>query len=417
MTVRPEPPAVSRILARPQTPAGSGAGVEQSRGRTGAGVLRQRGDEPGPDMAGGEPHPSIDPLGARIAGDAVPPPFMDGAPLETPVFSVADRTYRWAEVVLSMHLSGGWGPFEAGVRAALRRAPANPQELERAAEKHRYRHRLLSADDLFAWLEHRGIALDEWRASVCRSLGSDGDGAEARTTAPPDVSALERALWVDGICHGIFADAAGGLAEAAAASAWGAAHDTGAPPIGTTDPLARVPQDLLNRGLPGLPPAILPRTAESIAATLAEAERAIDLALTGDALQAEVVSHEVEWIRVEGRSGVFATEDAAREAVLYVTEDGVPLDDAVREAGATIEQVSRFLEDVREDVRPALLSASPGDVVGPQEGGGRWYVVLVEDRRPPSLADPPVEERARLAAKRRFLERESAWRVRWRERV
>jgi hypothetical protein len=122
-------------------------------------------------------------------------------------------------------------------------------------------------------------------------------------------------------------------------------------------------------------------------------------------------------LRVNCRTLTFDDEDAAREAALCVREDGMALAEVGLRAGVEVGEHRLMLGDTGPTLANALLSARPGEFVGPVASGDGYVLVLVEDKIQPSLDDLEIRQRLEQEAARRAIEREVVNRVRWHERV
>ena len=76
-----------------------------------------------------------------------------------------------------------------------------------------------------------------------------------------------------------------------------------------------------------------------------------------------------------------------------------------------------FIEDVDDDLSKSLLSAPPGELVGPLPVANGFLLVRVNEKVAPTLEDPLIKERLQEEVPRRALERELRDRVRWHERL
>jgi hypothetical protein len=110
---------------------------------------------------------------------------------------------------------------------------------------------------------------------------------------------------------------------------------------------------------------------------------------------------------------VVADEQAAREIVLSVREDGLGLDEVAAEAGVDVSSTDASLDTLPSALRDPLLAASPGDVLGPLPLDGSFAVVVIDDKSVPSADDPATLARCATAILDGWVEREITDRVRW----
>jgi hypothetical protein len=299
---------------------------------------------------------------------------------------------RWAERHDATWLETASGRWRA---LADEGAPDDERPLALAAEaagdEFRYAAGLEEADTFLAWLAERGLEVEDWSLAFTRDIA-------LRCACPLDTVGDEIALPVmlaDLAATDVLDAAAARLAVRAAV--W---VEAGAPP-------AQVPPSPL--ASPRLPWAALGVSAadlDAVDARLAaiEASFASDLAagLTPDAEKALLQGHALEWLVLRADVTWWASEDAAREALWCVRDDGLPLAQVAREAGERAVEMRRILHDVPAELHDALLSASPGDTIGPIAGPAGWAVASVIEKHAPSLDEPLVATAARRRLERRL---------------
>src|SRR5690349_23219326 len=189
-----------------------------------------------------------------------------------PLFTVGRTVYVWDDVVLAAHLWGEWPALEQRVRgglACLARLEdlgedgddaLDEDDVEAAATEFRYARDLIAASDLEAWLDARGVTVDDWydfhRRAILISRWA-GDLDEIRRTYEIEDDDLHDAVVCDAVCSGLARDLAERLAARAAIHARlvdeGDADETDAETLAR---LAAVACDAaLDRALPDLPTA------------------------------------------------------------------------------------------------------------------------------------------------------------------
>lgn len=306
-------------------------------------------------------------------------------------FAVDGRAFAWEEVLVAAELRGELETLEAQTHQGLacaRRAVAEddavpPESLRAAATAFRYEHDLLAAEELEAWLRDRGLSLSEWNDHLRRLLlrerwTDELDRIESEFAAAADE--VERILPVEAICTGFLRRAAEQLAEDAALAA----------PAGDGE----VPI-----------PAIL-RAADAVRARVPSTEE----------IEHEVAAHALDWIRIEAETLELPDLEVAREAALCVRVDGRPLDDVAADCGLAATALVLYLGDADPDLRTALVSAGPGELIGPVERPGGHLLLHLRAKTEPSMNDPELGRRAAAALAARGVERELRDRVLWHER-
>ena len=313
------------------------------------------------------------------------------------LFTVADRTYAWEDVLLAAELRGEVGALEQQTRqglACLRRLASEAGELpaealRTAATLFRYERDLLAAEELEAWLDAHGLTVSDWNGYLRRLLLRERwvdelERIESEFAAGDEE--VEAALPAEAICTGFLRRAAERLAEdAALAASVDAVEDS---PDRTTLIAA------LTRGA---------EVARARAPSLPEVER-------------EVAAHGVDWVRIEAETLELADPEAAREAALCVRVDGRPLADVADECGLPANALVLYLGDADPELRTALVSASPGELIGPIEHGAGHILLQLRAKAAPSADDPELGHRAAAVLAARAVERELRDRVLWHER-
>lgn len=305
----------------------------------------------------------------------------------TPVFSAGGHCFTWVEVIEAARARGDWAALQRHVLAVLARESelAATNELpsavrvQAAARQFRYRHNLISADDLEEWLSRRDITIDEWIAEVRRSLLEPA--ADVSLSSP---EAVERADWVHAICSGKLAAFAKTLAEEVAV------HVSEQPLTLARDELAALSEKRERFG-----------AAQVVESTLAR----------------EVRDNNVGWTRFDLQYLVHADDMVVREAALCVRLDGRNLGDVAADVGVPLHETSLLLEDAEPVLRTRLIAASPGEVVGPHATESGHQLVHVVRRVPPTLDDAGVRRRAEEAITRRALAAQVNRHVNWHEQL
>ncbi|MEA2902281.1 MAG: hypothetical protein QOH36_2168 [Actinomycetota bacterium] len=298
------------------------------------------------------------------------------------VFTADGRPFTWDDVAAHARGRGTWSTLERetadGLTAAARADPSRGDV--RAAEVgFRQARRLIAAEDTERWLAERQLTIAEWRAWVrrdlCRRTPPDGTDASVEAVNTADVAA---AVWVTGWCTGILEDLAGDLADRVAARGAIAEGGVDLDPDDAYDQLAA--------------------------------------AAAGDeAVKASVASHLLDWMALDGDWLSFPDEDAAREGLVCLREDGMGMDELAEAVGTAAVRRRTVIADLDHAWRLRFLSSQPGDHLGPVPVDDGLAIVAVRAKVMPSVDDGEVRERARRVLVARAVEREREKRVRWRE--
>jgi hypothetical protein len=313
------------------------------------------------------------------------------------LFTVSGRTYAWEDVLLAAELRGELSAVERQTRqglACLRRLAAEagtvPAEAVRAAATvFRYDRNLLAAEELEAWLDAHGLTVSDWngylRRLVLRERWLDELERIEIQFAVGDEE-VEAALPPEALCTGFLRRAAERLAEdAALAEANDAVEDS---------PDRR---------------ALLAALARRAAAVRARVP-------TPPEVEREIAAHALDWIRIEAETLELDDAEAAREAALCVRVDGRPLAEVADECGVPANALVLYLGDADPQLQTALVSAIPGELIGPVAHGAVHLLLQLRAKSEPSADDPELGRRAAAVLAARTVDRELRDRVVWHER-
>lgn len=317
-----------------------------------------------------------------------------------------------ADLVLIGVLTGEWPAFEQAVALGLALERAHPDvitadEVRGEATAFRYAHRLISAADFRAWLAARELTVRELSDALRRRLLRRRElGADGTVVSDEDIIGV---LPAEAYCEGVLAR----LADCAVD--WLVAGQL-------VGPMASVEPGQLERAMSlaaGLrAPLLAGREAIELADRL---RRLLGLAQAVEQLAEHVAApaelarrlrqHALEWTELVGDELRFTREGAAREARLQITADG---DSAVMVASrAEVEVNDRrvLVGEAPAAVGVSFAAAAIGEVVGPWEEDGGWYVMHLRAKVPPSPENALLRERAREELLRERISRHAAGRT------
>ncbi len=316
---------------------------------------------------------------------------------DRPVFTVDGEVFHWGDVVRHAQASGRWDELQGEARHGLAceshfdtiEDEGAEEAIDEAAAEFRYERELITAEEMEAWLEARGLTPEAWMGSIRRAVlrqlwADDLDAIVAEHPASDEE--LDEALRTDLLCSGTRRT----LAEELAVEAAAAAASTDAPPQGA------------------------PADRDALLAILHQrADRFRQEVTAPETLAREVSSNQMEWIRVECQAIEFAEDTHAREAALCLTEDRLDFADVAGEADVPVEKVIFYLDQLDTDTRSRFLGATVGDVIGPVAVDEVFTVYQVMAKVMPSIDDPEVLRRAEDRLLSRALAAEVNRRVRW----
>jgi hypothetical protein len=347
------------------------------------------------------------------------------------IFTVSGETYMWEDLVLAARLWGDWSKLEDRVRAGLAcgarledldegdAAIPDESDVEAAAEEFRYARDLVSAEEMEAWLERRGLTSEAWLDSVERTLllrrwaGVLDTIVNAYDIEPQEIDAV---IDCEAICGGLAADLAARLAARAAVYARVVAAGAGTDGVSAEAVeavLATAPPSLLEQGLPGVPPAACRARLETLARLDVVWHRFAAAEATPEGVRSLISAHRLEWIRVSARVVTTADGDVANEIALCVRQDGSDLAVSAKEAGLQAVDARWYLDDIDASLRERLVGARPGDLLGPLPHVGGFILISVVDKVLPTESDPEICERAERALLARTVDGEIGRRVTW----
>jgi len=341
--------------------------------------------------------------------------------LEEPAFVVGARTYTWRDVLTAAILRGDWSNLEQQTREGLALVAQADEEgtrpseeaIEAAGQEFRYERELITAEEMEAWLARFDITVDDWMDYVERSLlrqsGRAADAADEEQSEQDDIAGV---MVAEAACSGALADFARKLAGRAAIAERAAAEklEAGSPSLEDLSAARSEVAAAFERL------EIVPPTEETVS-ELARLELAFEAysrrLATPAAVAAQIEAHRLDWIRLDVFSLSFQEESAAREAWLCLEEDGVSLQEVAASAHVPVERAQLYLSELDAAARPSLLSARPGELVGPLAFGDRFHLFLLHDKFSPSRENPEVRRRAEEALAQKVVDQELSARVRW----
>lgn len=297
-----------------------------------------------------------------------------------PVFTAGERCFTWSDVIDAAQARGDWAQLQREERGLLARdrqsaatdSQPSDDEIRAAAVAFRYRRRLLSGDELNAWLQAAGITLSEWTTEMRRSVLEP-----ASADVPVNDTELERDTWVHAVCSGALGEYANRFAEEVAVH------------LGEQ------------------------QAVDDLAGLSAGWERFCRDRSHDSALTAEIESNKMNWTRTDLHRLIHDDEMVVREAALCVRMDGRTLAEVSVDAGAALEETSTALDDAEPALRSRLIAARDGDLIGPLRIGEHYELALVVRRIAPRLDDDAIRTRARKTVVERALAAEVSRQVNW----
>ena len=320
------------------------------------------------------------------------------------VFRAGSRVFRWEDVVLAAKSWGDWRLIEEKALLNLSllalldagsEISVPEDQIDKAADDFRYERDLITAEELERWLSRWHLDAETWLDWINASLLRDRLPGYVIPARPEgDLLEVDLAVVAEAVCSGELERLARRLAARAA--------------IGEREKeRAQIPDDD-----PG-PARTLAERQKDLSRLELSYQRFREEVLTKDALAARVKAHLIDWTRVDCSVLRLPTEDAAREAALAVRQEGADFERLAEEIGVATEDGVEFLEEAEPEVRDILLSARPGELVGPVKVGDEFVLVSVREKIPPVPDDPEVLERAESSLLEGLVAREVDNRITW----
>jgi len=268
------------------------------------------------------------------------------------------------------------------------------ERLQAASEKFRYEHDLISAGETEEWLSTRRMTTEDFGhwlyQRLCREAASAGPPLPRFPDLPDDFGDLLRVhLWLSGEMDRISELLARRIAA-------GRELDSGQ----QTERARAVIDSFLEReridrrALPEWLAAIGRDEGwlDEIARLEAAYERISSSAISDDTRRRKLAALERSLSTLEFDLLELDSAGAAREALLCVQDDSIPLAEVARDAGFKAVRSEACLEDLGP-LGERLSAAPEGAVVGPIESEGRFRLYHLIRKQKPSLSDPEVLRR------------------------
>jgi len=324
----------------------------------------------------------------------------------TVIFACGDRSFTVRDLIDGALFRGELDPtWSELLRLIAAEAKADEQDLEydddaidAAAERFRYEHDLITAEETEKWLADRGLTLADFAAYFVRhywgqQMGDVESEALDYFSAPNDMrELLTKKLILSGELDRMAQRLSWRVAALCAAA--GAAVD---PQL-----LAEEEANFLERlGLEKEEVAgwleKLGRDQEWLGEALTmEAIQRRDCAalLSREACEQEVTALRLPLTRFEVETIELDSLDAAREALLCARDDGMSMEEVAAEGRYPYRHPEVLLEEIPEDLQQKFLSVHPGDILEPIARGDGFHICRIVDKFEPDLDDPMVKQRA-----------------------
>jgi hypothetical protein len=291
-------------------------------------------------------------------------------------------------------------------------------ELDDAAEEFRYDHDLITAEETEHWLQVRGLTLDDFGSYFARRYWGKNWKAKVEpetisyVSAPEDLRELMRS---DLILSGALDRMAMQLSWRVAGASEGKEEEidpaltaqeqtwfferTGIDEGKLTGWLAGIGRDREWLNEMFRMEAIWRRKREQL---LTPKMRQGELS----ALRLPLTRFEVEMIEVESK-------DAAREAALCVTEDGISMEEVAQEGRYPFRRIELLLQEIDTELQQKFLSVTAGKLLDPLERGDGFHLCRIVRKIEPDANDPALHEKIDQSILHRHFSRLVADHIQW----
>lgn len=343
------------------------------------------------------------------------------------VFEIEGEVFTFEDVVRTANYFGTLRQCREEVRTGVaadqraRRLGLEPSvtRLQSMSDAFRYEHDLITAEEAERWLERRGLTVEDFHEYILRQYwkahgpenppGGDGDDL-------PGAAEVDRLVLPELVMSGEFDGTAVRLSRRLAVAR---AQEPGNAPPAEAVECARA--RFLDRAM--LTEEELPNWLERIGADRdwLDTMLRIDTAyrrqcaelLNDHARERMLHAQRLPLTRIDVEVLALKSEDAAREALLCVAQDGVAMADLARECGYPYRRVDLRLGDLDEELRRVFVSAAPGEVLEPMEDGGAHQLCRLIGKIEPDLSDEETRQRVDERILDSFFGDLTARHVRW----
>ncbi len=297
--------------------------------------------------------------------------LTDDAP-DTVLLLASGHSFAFAELLVAAELAGLLAPFLnrlARRYARIGEVEVDADTLQAALSAWRYDRALEAADEAKAWLARRAVTFDDLVDYLERVAVGEGE----HTGEQDDVGNL---VWAEAVCSGDIDAWMAVLAQRVSVRLrW---EEEGRPDV--------------SANVPPLPALTHAAALSDLEEWLREAEhvwRARLAPLLADTvLVAALNASPLTMMRLDVNRIALATPGAVAEARLCVAADKEPLARVARRARTTVDEQSRLAMDYPSDLQSRLVSARPGDILGPFSENGSFTLYQLAAKHGASLDDP-----------------------------
>lgn len=317
------------------------------------------------------------------------------------IFTCGSNSYTDRDVIDAAFFRGELGPiWNELLRCVECEAQSGDAEMEDSAidaavEKFRYDHDLITAEETEQWLEARGLTMDDFGNYFGRQYWGKALRDKVQATPSDYLSAAEEMrglLRAELILTGEFDRMAMRLAWRAAGNREAKEEDVD---------LAPAKEQFFERT--GLDQSKLPGWLNGLGRDGQWLNEMLRLEAIHNQIRAQILipqtrQREMSTLRLpltrlDLEMLEVESKDAAREASLCVTVDGLSMEEVAREGRYPFRRTQLLIEDIEADLQQKFLSVSTGSVVDPVARGDGFQLWRIMEKLEPSAEDPVIGER------------------------
>ena len=317
------------------------------------------------------------------------------------IFTCGDNSYTDRDVIDAAFFRGElepiWNELLRCVECEAQSGDAEMEDsaIDAAVEKFRYDHDLITAEETEQWLEARGLTMDDFGNYFGRRYWGNAlrDKVQAKPSdylsAPAEMRELLRAEVI----------LAGELDRMSMRLAWRAAGNREA----KEEDVDLAPEKEQFFGRAGINQSTLPDWLNGLGRDEQWLNEMLRLEAIHNRIRAQILTPQtrqremstlrlpltrldVEMLEVESK-------DAAREASLCVTVDGLSMEEVAKEGRYPFRRTQLLVEDIEPDLQQKFLSVSTGSVIDPVARGDGFQLWRIMEKLEPSAEDPVIQER------------------------
>ena len=315
--------------------------------------------------------------------------------LEHEIFSVCGRTFSGADVILAARFWGDWFDLENRVNqqlACVRKMEATqdlPEELQLVSEaqEFRYKRNLITAEETENWLKQHFLTTEIWMDHILRSLllrKWQNDLSVIVAKFPVTAEEVDSVIHSEAICSGDFDRFTHKLAGRAALYEASGKSKNLESNCETGQILREFESFFVNFREQNLVPA---------------------------AIEREIGSHSLDWVRFQLDILSFPDRQMALEAVHCFRDDGKSIVEIASEARVIVERSTVFFEDLNAKLCDALMGAQKGNMIGPIKIHDGYSTIIIIDKIIPTIHDLETRRKAEEVYLQKLIDQEVRNRV------